>query len=261
MTWLMTEMGIRHCVGLCELPLVTSRQACRILGIDPNECSNLRWSYSGLNHRGFIDALEVDGRSQLEHLTDAMRTTGQTVGGVGVEAIAELNAIPLKYFRLTANVGSPARRETSEATLGRAQQLQELRAQLTSELQESVKTSPPSLRQRYMDWYPKSAVPLLSALCEEQPTQHMINSRNGDGLVEEAMATVQNGKWTVNFRSSPNEKVGHLNERFETHEHAFIAAMLEPSLKNVRAVFEADPIIPESASEKAAQTLIRYGNQ
>ena len=261
MTWFMTEMGVRHCVGLCELPLVTSLQAGRILDIDPAEQPQLQWTYTGLNHRGFIDTLEFEGRSVLGELVETLRSNSQFIGGVDAEVVADLHAIPLKYFRLVCSADSVGTRDSTGAPSGRAQQLQELRGRVTSELRESVTSSPPSLCERYMDWYPRSVVPLLGALCQGQVTEQMVNMRNGDGLVEEVAAKVHSGKWVADFRSSSNRKVRDWNDQFKVHERAFLTAMLEPSTENVRAVFEADPIIHRSVSEQAAQTFIRYRNR
>lgn len=259
MTWYMTEMGVRHCVGLCELPLVTKLQASQILGIDPAEEAALQWTYAGFNHRGFIDSLQLQDRDLLTELVEAMRVTSQTIGGIDAETVADLRAVPLKYFQLVANSFQYSC-SPSAASAGRARQLQKLRRQVTAELQSSVKVSPPSLNQRYMDWYPRSVVPLLTSLCQEQAMQHMVNMRNGDGLVEEVAATVQSGRWTAEFRTSSNDKVRLWNERFRLQERAFLDAMLEPSSTNVRIALEADPIVPNCISEEAANTFVHYRN-
>src|SRR5207237_2347587 len=40
----------RKCVGLCELPLTTFLETCRLMRVSP---SDVEWDYAGLNHRGF----------------------------------------------------------------------------------------------------------------------------------------------------------------------------------------------------------------
>lgn len=52
-------------VGICELPLVTATKAASVVG---RSVHDVQWSYSGLNHRGFVHDLRHDGRDLLPEL-------------------------------------------------------------------------------------------------------------------------------------------------------------------------------------------------
>ena len=59
--------GPSRTIGLCELPAVTALEACRLLGMSPED---VQWKYAGLNHRGFIFALEHRGERRDDPLRD-----------------------------------------------------------------------------------------------------------------------------------------------------------------------------------------------
>jgi len=60
-TAILAASGVR-CLGVCELPLVTAQHAARVLGVP---FASLGWAYDGLNHRGFIHDLTIEGHDQL----------------------------------------------------------------------------------------------------------------------------------------------------------------------------------------------------
>jgi len=57
------------CVGLCELPLATVIETCRVLRMSLEE---VEWQYAGLNHRGFVFALEHRGEDLLARLPEML---------------------------------------------------------------------------------------------------------------------------------------------------------------------------------------------
>ncbi len=242
-TWAMAQLGVRNCVGLCELPLVTKRFACECLGVAQEKAD---WTYAGLNHRGFIDSLTSGDRDLLQELPAAL--SEKRLGGIDKETIASLDALPLKYFQLISNSPKPS--------VGRADALSDLRQRILLELAADSETSPPSMAERYMDWYPHSVVPLLIALCQVEPSNQMLNlPRPGDGLVVETMASVSAQGWESAFYESTNPQVTLWNRRFENHERHFLQAMLDPTRQKIEAVFEHDPMMPAETVESAASSL------
>src|SRR5207248_776345 len=83
-----------RCVGLCELPLATVLETCRLLGMSP---ADVEWDYGGLNHRGFVFSLRHRGEELLPRLPDLLE--GRGILGIGAEEIRCVEALPLKYFR------------------------------------------------------------------------------------------------------------------------------------------------------------------
>ena len=243
-THAMQHYGVRNCVGLCELPLVTVRTAARQLGIAAEDTS---WTYCGLNHRGFVDSLTYGERDMLDELPD--RLGDGTLGGVRAGEIAELGALPLKYFRLM--------RDSPTLEFGRATQLEELRSQIQRELECSIDLSPPSLGKRYMAWYPQSVVPLVQALVEDAPSSHVVNVPRDDGLVVETKVAVSTKGVEPDFHETTNPQVATWNSRFEAHELAFIEAMFDPTLRNIEAAMELDPVVPAYRTAEAANLLLK----
>src|SRR5690606_13581877 len=87
-------------------PRVTFEEVASILGKDASYGS---WSYTGLNHRGFITELLFDGRNHVAEFTKALGSA--QFHGVSAERITALGAIPTKFFRLfgleSAGPGKP----------------------------------------------------------------------------------------------------------------------------------------------------------
>lgn len=239
----MIQCGVQNCVGLCELPLETQQTA---MGYFDDVSEQVNWSYSGLNHRGFIDSLKSGTRDLLDELPERLRDN--TIGGIHADEIRQLNAIPLKYFRLV--------HEPPEPSTGRADFLSRLRDEVLSELSAS-NGSPPAMQQRYMEWYPKSVVPTLSSLCNDDPGTHIVNVIGRDGVVVETKASVQHGSVDPMFHRPTNSKVSKWNESFEQHEKSFVRAMFEPTPANIETTLVHDPLISQSIVAKATTALAK----
>lgn len=244
MTAAMRNYGVRNCIGLCELPWVTLLEAARLISVDPEDVS---WTYCGLNHRGFIDSFELHGEDLLPQLPSKLGSGG--LGEIEASEIRALHAIPLKYFRLV--------RETPTPRFGRAAQLAKLRRQIAQELTESCERSPPSLQRRYMDWYPMSVVPLVSALTHDGESDHIVNVQHGDLIVETNAAVSRHGI-TPKLHSTRNAAVERWNRVFEIHERNFLRAMVEPTLHHLLAVLESDPMVPASKANDVVMALRKH---
>jgi 6-phospho-beta-glucosidase len=234
-TALMCEFGVADCLGLCELPSVTADQIARRLDVPPGE---LDWSYTGLNHRGFVHAISSRGRPRLADLIE--RLGAEALAGVEPVEIARMQAVPLKYFMLL--------RSESPFPPPRAQFLGDLRQRILSELAANPGISPPSLRERYLEWYSHSVVPLLAAWESPQPTRHVVNRWSGDGLVREHAALVnRDGLTPIAAPPLPHPAEGW-QQRFELHERLFLAAVRGPSRERLREVLNHDPLVPPGAA-------------
>ena len=244
----MHHFGVWNCVGLCELPLVTAAKACSLLGVDLMETN---WTYSGLNHRGFIDTFRRGKEDLIPRL--ARMLSHENNLGISASDIDELQAIPLKYFGLV--------RSPTIATAGRATVLKRLRDQLCRELAQSPEASPPSLRRRYMDWYPRSVVPLIRALLDSQPTRHILNTRRDDDLVVETFAQVAAMRIEPEFHAPANPVVRHWNERFEAHEQAFVRALLAPGHNSIRMTLKQDPMLSDFEILPAVTRLLEASSR
>jgi 6-phospho-beta-glucosidase len=241
-TAVLIEAGVKRCVGLCELPLVTAQQACEILEL-PFE--QVEWSYAGLNHRGFISELRYKGRNRIEELPGRLGT--REIGGISGGVIAELEALPTKYFRIFSGQERPA--------TGRAAYLDALREQIAGELRRNPEVSPPSLRKRYLEWYPQSVVPMIAALLSEDPTLQTINVQGSDGVVEERQAWISSGSVELRPEPAVNGAVGRWLAIYRSHEEATLRCVWSPSLKTIAEALIADPVVERRNVEVMAEAL------
>lgn len=239
----MIEAGVSRCAGLCELPSVTLEAAAAVLGEDAGRA---RWAYAGLNHRGFIVRLEWDGVDRIPDL--ARRLGAGTLNGVRADEIAELQAVPTKYFRLFRSEASPQGQ-------GRASFLAALRATILEELRADPGRSPPSLRARDTAWYPRAVVPAIEALRSRRPVERDINVLAPSGLVEEGRARIDaTGIGPLLAIRAPAPVDAWLT-RFREHERRLLEALERPSLASVRRALEADPTVPAAKAEACARLV------
>lgn len=241
-TALMIDAGVSRCIGLCELPLVTATQAAMAVSLPPDE---VKWAYAGLNHRGFVARFDYGEDDWLPKLVD--RLGANCLGGVPAETIAQLHAIPTKYFRL---VTGDAPRQA-----GRAAFLSALREQLAQELNLDSTASPPSLGQRDLDWYPQSVVPMMVALLSTTPSRHIVNVLSPNGLVEEGHAWVS----ATSCEPMPAPRVGPevqgWLDTYRLHEHALLQAVRSPSVETIADALQSDPVVPSVRVEPLAQVI------
>jgi 6-phospho-beta-glucosidase len=241
-TAVLSRDGVRHCVGLCELPWYTLREACRFLGLPARA---VRWGYSGLNHRGFIHELVYQGRDYLTALPGLLGE--ERLGGITAAEITELAAIPLKHFQLLRRRGA--------AGGGRAEYLLRLQANLFAEMRASVSRSPPSLTKRYLEWYPGAVVPVLAALAAGDGRPEVVNVwREGD-VAWEVRARIFPGRYEILPVPQPSEAVRRWLEVFAAHERAALAAALAPTRERIENALAADPVVPEKKVGALARAL------
>jgi 6-phospho-beta-glucosidase len=241
-TAILVKAGFGKVIGLCELPQFTVQQACAALNLPLDAVT---WDYAGLNHRGFIHVLEHAGRNVLDDLPAALGD--RKIGGISAEDIAELGALPLKYFRLLAG-----RNRTAER---RAQALLDLKAEALAELRICPTQVPAALRRRQMPWYPDAVVPVLRTLASGTAGEHVLNLPAGDGIVREFRAILgHEGAEPLPSRPAQGA-VRRWLDRFEAHEQATLAAVLDPVRPRIREALALDPMLPAHLIDRAADLI------
>ncbi|MCP3980432.1 MAG: 6-phospho-beta-glucosidase [bacterium] len=241
-TTLMHDAGIRHCVGVCELPRVTARRAAETLELPVDEVT---WRYRGLNHRGFLVELRQRDESLIRALVE--RLGHRSFEGVAADEIAELGVVPTKYFPLV--------RQRSATRPGRAKTLTALRERIAAELRAAPGESPPALRERYMAWYPESVVPLLQALRSAEPSEQIVNVTDSGGLTRELHARVDRGAVTPQDEPSVRGEAADWIDRFERHERALVDLVRAPSVDRLEIALERDPTVDASKAAALARFL------
>ena len=233
-TSIMSEAGVSQCLGLCELPLYTAAQASRV--INPN-AKNVRWAYAGLNHRGFITELTVDGVNAIEVM--AAENTDFNFNGFSAGIINSLRAIPTKYYQLMVGTGAPA--------AGRADFLTQLKLEILKELEENPARLPPGLKQRNMAWYRDSVVPVINSLSGSGSNDHIVNLVQADGITIETWAQVKKSSVLSHAHTVVPPAVAKWIDQYKEHERALLNLLREPGLKFLREAIERDPLVPDHA--------------
>ena len=241
-TALMAEAGVEQCIGLCELPWVTVQEAAQILELPSAE---VEWHYSGLNHRGFIHELRYQGIDLLKSLS--RRLGERTISGITAAQIAQLNAIPLKYFQLV--------NQSAATPVRRGAYLMNLREQILAELRASSTISPPSLKHRYLEWYPQSVAPMIVALNSAEPITQIVNMADNDGIVWERKAEVCKHHVQVIEQPACDRQVERWLDIFLTHERAFLKTIKTPTPEHILETLAADPTVPDLRVEPLAHAL------
>jgi 6-phospho-beta-glucosidase len=240
----MVQAGVKRCIGVCELPRVTMRKAAAVLDRDPERAE---WAYTGLNHRGFITRLAWNGKNRIDEVSGLLGEAA--LDGISAAEIANLEAVPTKYFRLLSDRPGPARG-------GRAAFLERLRNRLLEELRSDPVRSPPSLKKRYLAWYPEAVVPLLEALSTSEPVLLELNKLTGRGVVEEGRAAVS-AVGVGDFVEAPIPiPVQTWLNRFIRHEQLLLNAVERPCIDTLRGALQADPLVPSCKVEDCAQTIL-----
>ena len=249
-TALLAEHGAARTLGLCELPFATMTRAARRLGIDP---ARARWSYVGLNHRGFIHRLSAE--TGPDRIVD-LAADDQGLDGVPPEDIRELGVLPLKYFRLLSRRTGPAGSAGPVGPPGRAGFLARLRADVLAEIARAPAVWPPSLSQRMMEWYPLAVVPFLAALAAGDGRSEVVNVVAADGIVRELRARVFADRLEPLEAPPPPVAAAQWLARFEAHERASLAAVRSPTPRAIAAALACDPLVAEAVAPVLARALV-----
>jgi 6-phospho-beta-glucosidase len=241
-TSILSEEGVKLCIGLCELPSSTAGMVATLLDLPP---SRLDWDYRGLNHRGFIVGLKCDGQDQLPRLL--VRLGDGNLGGIPAAAIATLGAVPMKYFALVQGAHGPAP--------GRAEYVRGLRDRIVQELRSAPHVLPPSLRMRRLPWYAKSVVPALASLRSSKTRRLVVNLRCEDGITREMYAALSAAAVTGEAPPAVPATVRDYLEQFELHERRVLEAVANPSYETVASALAVDPTLAPGASSALANAV------
>jgi 6-phospho-beta-glucosidase len=234
------EIGPR-CLGLCELPWHTVLEACRLLDVPADRVA---WHYAGLNHRGFVYRLALGEDDLIERL--ARLPDGTSIGGIGPQAVRDVGALPLKYFRLMLG--------QQVLVPGRAEALERLRNQILSELGADAGRRPASLALREMPWYDMSVAPVIKSVLHDDGRQHVANLLCG-AIVRELPLRVDSGCPAPIAQPAPGAAVQSWLDRFADHEAAVMAAVDDPSPRRIAEAVGLDPLTPPAKASQVTQRL------
>jgi 6-phospho-beta-glucosidase len=242
---LFEQCRVSRCIGLCELPLSTVQAIASTLHVAPER---LTWSYSGLNHRGFVHGLSVNREEAVPLLVEALGD--EAFNGILPEEILELNAVPVKQFALITRPGG---------TTPRAANVARIRSRILRELSHSPTQPPPSLGLRRLDWYSAAVVPALASLVTAEQQRTVVNVSLGEDVVREREVWLNARGVTPREVPTPPAGVQRWIDSFAANETKAVAAVLDPSYDRIVEALASDPVVPASAvADLAADVWRRY---
>jgi 6-phospho-beta-glucosidase len=240
---LLAMQGVTRCLGVCEVPVTTARKVAIATSI-PFE--QLEWSYTGLNHRGFVHHCAVEGRDVMLMLIQKLGK--QQLDGIRAHEIEQLGCVPTKYFRLM-RAGATAE--------PRAAFLTRIRDQALRELRDAPERFPPTLGRRNLDWYSEATVPVLRSLARRQSDTQVVSVLlGGDIATERKMRFTHVGLEPIAVPPPPVSAQQWLG-CFAEHERALLRASLQPSLESLEHALILDPVVPEEIVKPLAADVLR----
>ncbi len=174
-------------IGLCDAPVSLKESIARALGAEATE---LRMSYAGLHHFGFVYGLSRNGRDVLP---DALAKAADIVPGIDPELVGALGVIPGHYLNY---IFHPDRILSGKKGLRpRAQELLELQDEilrdyfkLAASPESEGRAKPASLEKRGAKWYRMIIAPVLNDLVEagrgdaSSESEFILNVVNGSAM-------------------------------------------------------------------------------
>lgn len=231
--------GFRRILGVCELPMEMAGRVASLLEID---FKNLEWSYSGLNHRGFLHDLRVNERDALEDVAKRFTDPDMT------KWTRELSAVPLKYYRL---LREPVRAEET----GRAGFLMALAQSILGDLAKDPSTVPPRLAARPMPWYCDGVMPVLLAIAGVGTGQVVASVPNGTLATPELRIHLTREGASPLAQPPPPMAVMETLEPLVLHEAAVVRAAMALSKKSIAEAVCLDPLIAAAVEKDCVVAL------
>jgi 6-phospho-beta-glucosidase len=146
-----------NCLGICEVPYVTLREICSVLGVN---FTSITFEYLGVNHIGWLYGIKAGDRD----LTDEWASLRDAKGFPPRDIIRHWEGVPTKYLRLHFEPDSVLAAQRA-APIPRAVELEQLQNAALSVYESGTDSQVrQSLSKRSTPWYSDSIVPLLRGL-------------------------------------------------------------------------------------------------
>jgi len=158
---------------LCDAPVVLAQRAAALVEADPGAVAP---RYVGLNHCGWITALEVDGRDLLDAVLEHRAELAELTK-IDADVLAWMEAIPNPYLRYLYHADRELSLQAGRAHV-RADELAELESQALADYARPDADLAAVARRRPAPWYSECVVQLIRALRGQQ-VRTIVNVTNG----------------------------------------------------------------------------------
>lgn len=176
---ILSRTGLKA-LGLCNIPMDVKISIAKELGV-PQE--RVKLDYVGLNHLSWVRRVLIDGRDVLPEILEEVvkKGTPKNIPDLDYDPrlLHSLGMLPMYYLRYYY-YPEKMLRMLKEKEKTRAQEVMEIEHELLALYRdESVLEKPALLDQRGGAYYSLVAVELIEALCQERPSDHIVNTANG----------------------------------------------------------------------------------
>ncbi|PTV47360.1 hypothetical protein [Acinetobacter pittii] len=237
-TSILTKNGVKNCIGVCELPKVTINQFLKLTNLSDE---NIKYDYYGLNHRGFFFNLRIE--DELINLKKILNRKEIYFNGISVDEIIELNAIPLKYWKVLN--GKPV------SYLGRSDFLSELGNKIFQALEYESDKVELLLSERSMPWYKEALIPVIKTIAYRDSNTHILNIHNNEiGYTEEIEVVFSESNLKIKKSKELPSNLEKIIENFSNHEINTLRAIEEKSLDNIYLAINSDPMLKKVDSKE-----------
>jgi 6-phospho-beta-glucosidase len=283
----MSELLGDRVIGICDSPVALCRRVARALGVDAGQA----WfDYVGLNHMGWLRAVEVGGRDELPRLLadDALLSSFEEGRLFGAEWLRVLGAIPNEYLwywyfhreaiEATANDGARTRGEFLFEQQRRFYEMVEgnpgdalgewHRVRRERDASYMAETREQGAVPRDEDdveggGYERVALELMTAIARDERSTHILNVRNrgavpaldANAVVEVPCVVGGNGAHPVGVSAMDAHQLG-LMLAVKAVERETMAAARERSRERALRAFALHPLV--DSVEVARDLLDRY---
>ncbi len=253
-------LGVKRCVGLCNIPIGQKMEIAGAMGVDPDE---VKMDYAGLNHLSFIRSVKIKGVEYIDQILQMIEDANISGTPANIEDmeyergfLKALGGIPspyLRYFFITKTMldGMKSKPKT------RAQEVMEIEERLLKMYaDESLVAKPDELSLRGGAFYSHIALDILEDLLSETEKEDvMITANNGafPGLLpyqttEQTCRISKNGVYAIPLDNPMPLHMLAIVQTLKAYESLTVAAALENDYDKARNALLIHPLCgPEKA--------------
>ncbi|HWC84689.1 MAG TPA: 6-phospho-beta-glucosidase [Pseudonocardiaceae bacterium] len=280
----MAELLGRRVIGICDSPLGLCRRLTRAYELS----ADARFDYAGLNHLGWVRAIEVDGHDVLPKLlADPGRLTSFEEGALfGADWLRTLGSLPNEYlyyyyFNRESVAAATAATETRGAFLARQQDAfytelarpdaaaleawQRARLRREETYMAENRAGQRAAEDLESGGYQDVALALMRAIAHDEPAELILNIRNGSTVSIVDGDAVVEVPCTVDGSGVRSLPVGPFDEHqaglvcaVKAVERDVIEAARTGSREAARRAFACHPLIDSAAvAQRLLESYVR----
>ncbi|MDR2832527.1 MAG: 6-phospho-beta-glucosidase [Streptococcaceae bacterium] len=268
--------GWTRTVGLCNVPIMHTKMASRILGIPEDE---LFIKYAGLNHFHWHRVWDKTGKERTMEIIDKLFKADEqdsVVGnifaaGLGYDLIKDLGMLPCAYHRYYYAQKDMLDHSIEEFKAGktRAQVVKATEDRLFELYKDpNLDYKPKELEQRGGTHYSDAACEMIASIYNDKGTEMVVSAQNNgtivdlpyDCVVETTGRVTAHGFESYNWGTFPAGQRGIL-QGMKGMEETVIRAAIEGNYGAALQAFTVNPLVPGGTIAKELLDQMLYAHK